>query len=372
MTYELYENLSDCLEGTTHPVVTPGFFGHEAEIRFIEQALISGRFHHGWIFSGPRGVGKATLAYHLARVMLHRGPGELDGSGLLALSETIRSEKTGRLIAQFAHPDMRVLRRSYDQKKKNFSSFIRIDEMRASKEMLSTTASMGGYRLVLIDRAEDMNEASSNALLKMLEEPPSKTMFVLITNSPGQIPVTVRSRCQMLKFHGLDFEAFQQALNGQFEGAEVPLPADIDWQDLWHLADGSPRAGFELITGDGLKFYKTLVHIFEGLPVLDGRLLDQFIDGVLKDRTGKSFTQAQQMLEDMLHRLIRGSATGALLSAREARLKDHMIKSGTIDQWVMLWDTLLKKSLERDEYNLDKKTHLLTSFFALRDLVRAI
>lgn len=379
-----YHELSDCLDGALHPVVTPDYFGQQSVVEELRHRAASGRFHHGWIFAGPRGVGKATLAYHLARVVLGEGgsggagasgqdagaAGVLSGGDMIVRSNALRHEKHGRLIAQFAHPDMRVLRCSVEPKTKKVRSFIRIDEMRACRDMLNTTASMGGYRFLLIDKAEHMNEASANALLKMLEEPPRKTIFVLISDAPGQIPITVRSRCQFLKFRGLAFEPFCAALQAQFEALGQARPEDVNWQDLWHLAEGSVGTGFELMTSEGLKFYQTLIRIFESLPVIDGRLLEQFVDGVLRDKSGKAYGQAQSLLQDLIGRLIKGAVDAETLSGREARIRDHLIQPSAIEQWVLLWDTLLQKSMEVDEYNLDKKTHLKTSFFALRDVAR--
>lgn len=371
MDAQFPEFLSDCIDGALHPVQTADYFGHDDQIHGLEQRLIRQKLHHGWIFCGPRGVGKATLAYHFARVLLGFS-GRLEaGQGLLAASSAVRAEKAGRLIGHFAHPDMRVLRRSYETKTKKFNSFIRIDEMRACREMLNTTASMGGYRFVLIDKAEDMNEATSNALLKMLEEPPARTVFVLIADAPGQIPVTVRSRCQLLKFHGMEFENFKAALVCQLDQYDGETARDFDWLDVWHLADGSVGAGFELLTGKGLLHYQLLLKLMESLPVIDGRLLNQFIEGVLRDKSGQDYKDALQMMRALLARLIKGQAAGLELSARELRLKDQLVKRGAIDQWIVMWDTLFNKSLEVEEYNLDKKTHLMTSFFALRDLVRA-
>lgn len=364
--------LSDQLEGALHPVHTPHFYGHDKAIEGLTTGLTSGRFHHGWIFSGPLGVGKATLGYHLARVLLDqtqdKDQGDLD---LIGWSEQARQEKTGRLVAQFAHPDMRVLRRNYDPKTKKFFSFIRIDEMRALRDMLHTTPSMGGARVILIDRAEDMNQASGNALLKVLEEPPQNTVFILITNALGQIPITIRSRCRLLKFHGLELDAFQQALEQQFQAQHLKLPEDLEIQSLWHLSQGSVRVGFELVTGNGLKVYHTLVKLFEGLPTLDGQLLDQFVDGVLRDKSGQAYSGALEQVLQLLYRLIKGKMADFPLSAQEKRLADKLIHPQAIDQWLRVWDTVQQKSLDVDEYNLDKKTHLTTTLFSLRDLVRA-
>ena len=364
--------LSDCAPGALHPVSTGAYFGHKAEIQNLEESLCSGRFHHGWIFSGPLGVGKATLAYHVARVLLGQNENEFSvGFDLLARSEAIKTDKTGRLIAQFAHPDMRVMRRVYDQKTKKFFRFIRIDEMRALKEVLHTTPSMGHHRVVLIDKAEDMNEASGNALLKVLEEPPVNTTFILITNSLGQIPITIRSRCRSLKFNELELDDFEQAIGQQFNAQDMNLPGDVNWQDLMHLSGGSVRNGFELITGNGLRFYQGLYKIMDHLPGMDQRNIDVFIDGILKDKSGQDYKGGVQLISDLIYRLIKGKIADFPLSQGEKHLSDKLIAPHSIDQWLALWQMLQTRSLDVDALNLDKKTYILQSFFALRDLVRS-
>ena len=362
---------SDCAPGAIHPVASQDYFGHSDNIAALEKSLGSGRFHHGWIFAGPYGVGKATLAYHLARVLLDGHVSDQSTEiDLLESSAKIRTEKTGRLISQFAHPDMRVMRRSFDTKTKKFFRFIRIDEMRLLKEMMHTTPSMGAHRVALIDRADDMNEASSNALLKVLEEPPKHTTFILITNSPGQVPVTIRSRCRMLKFNGLELDDFKSAIEQQFQCQGQSIKEDTNWQDLLHLSGGSVRKGFELITGDGLKFYAALYKILDRLPDLDQRNIDMFVDGILKDKSGQDYQAGVQLLSDLLYRLLRGRVEGFSLSASEKELSAKLVKAHTLERWLSLWDTLAERSLDVNELNLDKKTYMLQSFFAMRDLAR--
>ncbi len=363
--------LSDRLPEAMHPVETPLLYGHRPAIARLEESLSSGRFHHGWIFAGPHGVGKATLCYHLARVLIGvREHNFAPGFDLLALSETLRQEKAGRLIANFSHPDMRVLRRAYDPKGKKFFRFIRVDEIRALKNFLHTTPSMGPHRVVLVDAAEDMNAASANALLKVLEEPPAHTTFLLVSNAPGQIPITIRSRCRMLKMGELSAGEFEAAICQQLDATATGLPTGVNWQDLMHLAGGSARQGIELITGNGLKFYQALYKIFDHLPNIDERNVDLFVTGVLKDKSGQDYEAGVQLISDMIHRLVKGHAAAYPLSAGEKKLSDKLIGAQSIEHWLGLWDTLNRMSLDVDDLNLDKKTHLMQCFFSLRDVAR--
>lgn len=372
------DKLSDCLMGFDHPVETPHFFGHQDVIAKVEAALSGGRFHHAWLFAGPEGVGKASFAYHLARVLigsdaLSKGAGSRfsQAGGLLELSKEVRGEKAGRLIDQFAHPDMRILRRAYDEKGKKFFRNIRVDEVRALKNFLHTTPSMGPQRIVIVDAADDMNIASANALLKVLEEPPAHTCFLLISHAPGLIPITIRSRCRMLKFNALHSDEFQAAVTQQFDADGRVLPDDVNWQTLDALANGGVRSGLELMTGSGLKFYQALYKIFDHLPSLDERNVDFFVTGILKDKSGQDYESGVHLISDLISRLIKGRASSFELSQPEQKLSEKLIKTEAIDQWLGLWDTLQQQSRDVDELNLDKRTHLMSCFFSLRDLVRA-
>lgn len=366
------EKLSDCLTGFDHPVETRALFGHEEAVAKVEAALTSHRFHHAWLFAGPHGIGKASFAYHLARVLIAGSFDEIAAcGGLLARSGQVRGEKSGRLIDQFTHPDMRVLRRAYDEKGKKFFRFIRVDEVRELKQFLHTTPSMGARRVVVVDAADDMNANSANALLKVLEEPPAHTHFLLISHAPGQIPITIRSRCRMLKFSPLSEAAFESAIRQQFEGEGRVLPEVPDWQDLMHLANGSVRLGLEMITGSGLRHYKALYKIFDHLPNLDERNVDYFVNDVLKDKSGQDYEGGVQLISDLLYRLIKAQGAAARLSQGELKLAHKLIKPQALEQWLGLWDTLQRQAAEVQALNLDKRTHLMQCFFALRDLVRA-
>ena len=192
---------ADRADGCPHPREAYSLLGHEnAEARFLK-AMRSGRLHHAWLLSGPKGIGKATLAYRMARKLL-------GGEALLSTSLDIPAmDEVAQRVEALTHGNLFVLRRPYDTKLKRFRQDIPVDRVRqVSGFFQETAAETGVWRVCIIDSADELNRNSENAILKLLEEPPSNTLFILISSSPGRLLPTIRSRCM-----GLELRAVPEA-----------------------------------------------------------------------------------------------------------------------------------------------------------------
>ncbi len=173
-----------------HPREMLSLLGQEAAERQFLQGYTSGKLHHAFLLAGPEGTGKATFAYRAARFLFEEAARENDADALfeappaesLAVSA---SAKATQLVARESHPDLAVLKRRYDPKGKRFRAEISVEETRDALQLLTKTAAFGGWRVVIVDAADDLNTASANALLKTLEEPPAKTVFFLVAHQPG-------------------------------------------------------------------------------------------------------------------------------------------------------------------------------------------
>ncbi len=257
---------ADRVEGAPHPRQTLRLFGHDAAESAFLQAYTSGRQHHGWLITGQKGVGKATLAWRIARFLLATPP---DDGGMFSppppTSLDIAPDvPVARRMLQLAEPRLFLLRRGPNEKETALSADIRVDEVRKMKSFFALSAADGGRRVAIIDAADDMNTGAANALLKLLEEPPANVTFLVIAHQPHRLLPTIRSRCRELRLATLPPDPLARALEQAGGGVE---PDQV--QALGELAGGSVGEAFRLSNLDGLQTYGALIGLFSTLPRLD-------------------------------------------------------------------------------------------------------
>jgi DNA polymerase-3 subunit delta' len=226
---------ADCADGCLHPRHVYDLIGHQsAETRFI-QAKTSGRLHHAWLITGAPGIGKATLAYRIIRYIL-------GGKSLLESSLNIpASDAVAQRIAALGHENFKLIRRPYDHKTKKIKTEIPVDEVRALTSFFQKTAATdSGWRVCLIDSADELNRNSENAILKLLEEPPARTLFLLLSSAPGQLLPTIRSRCMALELRAVPPEDIRTWLEAQIDASPEIISAAVG------LSRGAPGKALAL------------------------------------------------------------------------------------------------------------------------------
>ncbi|MDE3122347.1 MAG: DNA polymerase III subunit delta', partial [Paracoccaceae bacterium] len=185
----------DRVEGAPHPRETHRLLGQtEAEAAFLD-AHASGRMHHGWLLTGPRGVGKATLAWRIARFLLAEPPaGDAGLFGAPPAPTTLDVDPehpVARRIAAGSEGRLKSIRRSLDDKTGRLRSVIVVDDVRDLKGFFHLSAADGGRRVVIVDTADEMNPNAANALLKELEEPPKGAILLLVSHQPWRLLPTI-------------------------------------------------------------------------------------------------------------------------------------------------------------------------------------
>ena len=207
------EEQQDPRETPLHPRHRQHLVGHEDAENHLLGAYHSGRFHHAWLISGPQGIGKATLAYRLARYLLRYPDYKTAPESTLDVpaGDTVAAQVSAR-----SHPDLLVVQRGVEKGK--LKAGITVDSGRKAADFFSKTAGAGGWRIAIVDVADEMNTAAANSLLKTLEEPPERSLFILVCHDHGRLLSTIRSRCIELPLAPLTGEQTVSALEGLPDG----------------------------------------------------------------------------------------------------------------------------------------------------------
>jgi DNA polymerase-3 subunit delta' len=345
----------DRLEGFPHPRDTRELFGHTGAERELAASFAADRMHHAWMLTGPTGIGKATLAYRCARFAL--APPKLReaaGDGLAIPPESI----TAGQVRALSHPGLAVIRRAYDQKTKRFPATIPVDEVRELRTFLGRTADEGTWRIVIVDSADELNLNAANALLKVLEEPPTRVLFLLVVAQPQRLLRTIRSRCRSLELAPLGTEDLRRAVTQALVTAETAPPAETDWVTLETLAEGSVRRLLDLAAGDGLGLYRRIEGLLRGLPAVDWQAAHALGDELGSAAADPRLTLFFDLLLALIARLVRARARGEG-TAGDIELARRLIPAGRLASWAELWETIVRDKAETLALNLDRRMLIL-------------
>ncbi|HEX5326438.1 MAG TPA: DNA polymerase III subunit delta' [Acetobacteraceae bacterium] len=327
------------------PRANPILLGHAPAEAMLLDALRSGRMHHAWLITGPEGVGKATLAYCFARRLL-AGIGAGEG---LALDP---SHPVFRRVSAGSHADLHTLECTINPQTKRLRSEIAIDDVRAAADFLRRTPAEGGWRVVVVDRADELNRNAANGLLKLLEEPPPRAILLLVCAAPGRLPGTVRSRCRRLRLAALSDPVMDELLAGYLPD----LPADARGR-LITLADGSPGRALLLAQEDAIALSALVDELLSELPDLAPMRGHAIADKLGRGDGG--FTTFMDLLRAALADAVRAAARGHA-DPEQARL----VALRPLDAWGDVWHALTRLQDDTERFALDKR-HAILSGVAL-------
>ena len=255
---------ADRLEGAPHPREHGILVGHAEAEASVLGAWQSGRLPHAFLIGGPEGIGKATLAYRIARfVLAHPAPDKKPRQDLSVAED----HPVSRQVAVLSHPDLLVLRRVMNEESKKLRTEIRVDDVRRIVSFFGSTPAFGGYRVCIVDCLEEMNAAGLNSLLKLVEEPPAKSLFLIVSNTPGRVMATIRSRCQRMRLNSLSTEEVSRAVTAL--AARMPELPRAQISDAAAASGGSVRRALELLLGEGLEVRSLSTEMLERLPSVD-------------------------------------------------------------------------------------------------------
>ncbi|MGN6765920.1 MAG: DNA polymerase III subunit delta' [Rhizobiaceae bacterium] len=339
----------DSIPGVPEPSENPRLIGHQEESGLLASAYRAGRLHHAILLAGALGIGKATLAFRLARHLLKhpdatRAPETLGDADI--------SSSLFRQVANGSHPSILHLTRPFDDKRKVFRTMVTVEEIRRVNRFLSMTSHDGSYRVVIVDSADDMNTNAANALLKSLEEPPARTIFLLISHSPGRLLPTIRSRCQTVRLKPLD----GQSLRAVLQTLETDLPSDPAALDaLAARAEGSARTAILLTQFGGLEIGGTLDRVLSA-----GRF-----DLMEANRLADAVSGRDQTIQfGIFNRMALDAVADAADSAAEV---GEIERAGRLSD---LWSEANQRIAETAIYNLDRKQHAVGLLGRMHEVMR--
>ena len=240
----------------------------EAE-RALLEAYRDRRFHHAWLIAGPAGIGKATLAYRMARFVLAHPDPRTPAVQRATSLQVDADHPVARRIAAQAHGDLLVLERTINEKTNKLRQDIQVDDVRRTVTFFGSTAGEGGWRVAIVDAVDELNREGANALLKILEEPPRRAVLLLVSHSAARVLPTIRSRCRLLALRPLlateVARAAATAIGEDAEAANIKAAAAV--------ADGSVRRALALLDGEALDLRSRITALLEQLPAVDPRAL---------------------------------------------------------------------------------------------------
>jgi DNA polymerase-3 subunit delta' len=251
-----------------HPRETVALFGHANAEATLLSAYRSGRIPHAFLIAGPKGIGKATLAYRMARfVLAHPDPADREVQSAKSLAVAADNPVARRISAQ-GQPDLLIIERTLNDKGVLHKQ-IAVDDIRRTVTFFGSTAREGGWRIAIVDAVDELNASGANALLKVLEEPPQRALILMVSHSASRVPATLRSRCRILTLRPLA----QQDVVAAVAATTEREANDPDIAAAALAADGSVARALAMLDGDALELRQRALQLLEQLPALDSRAL---------------------------------------------------------------------------------------------------
>ncbi|ACK49514.1 AAA ATPase [Methylocella silvestris BL2] len=347
---------SDRFEDAPHPRAASDFIGHEEAEAELLRACAAGQLPHAILIGGPSGVGKATLAWRLARFLLvNREP-----AAAAAKAQDLATEQdhpAARQALSLAHPDLFVLRREWNEKTKKLATEIRVEDVRRAIHMFHQAAGGQGYRVAIVDSAEDLNASGANALLKLIEEPPPRCVFIIIAHRPGRVLATIRSRCRKLMLKPLqENEVARIVATLGPPWSQAPKP---QLQDAIARTRGSLHGTLRLLSGRGLELDGKLRRMLGELPKVDWRATHALAEEVAPRDNADDYDALLAAVYDWLEARVRNGAG------------DSLVRPGALAPYAEVWEKVTEAAQQTEALNLDKRPFVLALFADLAAAARA-
>jgi DNA polymerase-3 subunit delta' len=361
------------------PHETETVLGYDVIIERFYEMLCSQRLPHAWLITGPEGIGKATLAYYLSRIVLSFGKkasaplqenptislfGDLPPSSALEDKPEDKSGKNfgirqevSRKVSAGSHPDLLIINDNLAKK----SGDIPVEALRRVGEFLALTPAESPWRVVLIDGAENMNVNAANALLKVLEEPSDNSLLLLVSHNPAKLLPTLRSRCRMLKLPPLSQDVFQQILKIQAR-EDTTLEAALEY---YHLSQGSPGLAIQMQQAEMRQYFQAVKEIFMRLPKISSTDMKKLYQLADKKGDTEAWRWIVYSIQRVIHLILSVSSGVEARDMSEAQSLNAGASSKSLEAWLEYASYVQQKLHEAERINLDRKLVMADIFSRL-------
>ncbi|WP_455480023.1 DNA polymerase III subunit delta' [Bartonella sp. B23] len=335
----------DDIDAVLSPLQNNTIFGHVSARHFLMRTRKEGRLHHALLFEGEYGIGKATLAFHFAWNILSSQKDDF--------LQPEHNSITWHQITQGSHPNLLYISRRFDLKTQKFKTGVLIDDIRDVMHFLNKTSQNNGWRIVIIDPVDDMNRSAANAILKTLEEPPTKTLFILITHSLGRLLPTIRSRCQKISLRPLHDNEMKKVITHIFSTKNLPDEKTVKM--IIQRSNGSPRKAALLICNDGFEIVRTIDTLLE--KSVCNPTVVHTVAQTLSSLSSR--IQFQQFCDEILDKIQKRAIM--------------LVEKGDLalsKKYAQAWQEIYQEIEEIQSFNLDKKQFIINLLFRVHKIVR--
>ncbi len=341
---------ADAGDAIRAPRETTVLFGHREAEAALLKAYRGGKIPHAWLIGGAQGIGKATLAYRTAKFVLAHSDGSMP---VVQSAETLAVDpenSVARQVSAGSHGGLLTLERTVNDKGV-LRTVITVDESRETIGFFGSTAAVDGWRVCIVDTVDELNANAANALLKVLEEPPVRALFLLISHAPARVLATIQSRCRKLMLRPL---ATDDVVLAAADAAELSIN-DPTLRDAAALSEGSVARALELLGGDAMGLHQRTLDILNALPRVDPRALHALGDALpLSDRV------SLRAFVDTIDRWLAAHL-------REPDAEQNLPRLARLAE---VWEKINGAAREVESFNLERKPLVFSVFGMLADATR--
>jgi DNA polymerase III subunit delta' len=345
----------DRIEGIPDPLENLRLVGHRNVLDQLAERYASGRMHHAWLLTGPRGIGKATLAARFAgHLFRHPDPANAPRHYV----DPQDDDPVEGQVARGAHPNYLHMRRPWNEKDKKWRRDLTVEEIRRTVPFFGKSAARPGWRVAVVDTADDLNASAANALLKILEEPPPNALFLVLANAPSML-ATIRSRCQKIIMRPPSKADIIDVLGN------LGFAQDLSAGDLALVAElsgGSVRRAITLANGRGIELYRRYLSITSQIDTVPWDLVHALAGELAPAEANDRYRLLLDIVQDTLSRRLRGEVPPEAADSHAGGHQPH-----DLARLADVWEKINRSAQLADAWNLDRKQVILNLFLSLHE-----